>query len=491
MPKVLTPNRKSSTEKSSTEAPGSKRGAEPVLARILVTDDRPEMLRTINRSLGATYACEFAGNVEEAREKLAVGTFEMALCDVHAAGELGLALTEEIIEDHPGTSVVLITGEEDPEVARQAFALGVHGYLVEPLQPGQLLITVTSALRRRNLEIAASALRLNLEERFQTIIDMAPIPIYVKDTSHHYVVANAKADELAGLKRGRLVGRADASIMSPGETESASGVDGRVLDGGSVYDAEESMVVAGIERTYKTVKFPLIDTQSQITAVCGISIDITAQKDALRLRDELAAAQQQAIDELRLSRQETVERLTKAIGLHDSSTGEHVDRMAVIASFLGSHLGLSSDYVQLLRAAAPMHDVGKIGTADEILRKPGRLTDKERKEMERHTVIGHDILANSASKLLRIAATIALTHHERFDGSGYPRGLVGREIPLDGRITAVADVFDALLSDRCYRPAMSVAKAVALMEEGRGTQFDPQVVDILLRHVDEVLALRG
>jgi putative two-component system response regulator len=448
------------------------------------------MLRTINRALGETYACEFARNVDEAREKLDAGTFELALCDVHAAGELGLALTEEIIENHPGTAVVLVTGEEDPEVARQAFALGVHGYLVEPLQPGQLLITVTSALRTRNLENAAKALRLNLEKRFQTIIDMAPIPIYVKDTSHHYIVANAKADELAGLKRGRLVGRADAAIMSPGATESASGVDGRVLDGGSNYEAEESMTVDGVKRTYKTVKFPLVDPQSQITAVCGISIDITSQKDALRLRDELATAQEQAIEELRLSREETADRLAKAIELHDSSTGEHVHRMAVIAAFLGGHMGLSADHVQLLRAAAPMHDVGKIGIPGEILRKPGRLTSEEREEMQRHTVIGHDILSNSESKLLRIAAMIALTHHERYDGSGYPSGLAGLEIPLEGRITAVADVFDALLTDRCYRPALSVASAVAFMEDGRGTHFDPEIVDVLLSHIDDALALR-
>jgi PAS domain S-box-containing protein len=462
----------------------------PALARILVTDDRPAMLRTINRALGETYTCEFASNVEEAREKLDVATFELALCDVHAAGEMGLALTEEIVEGHPGTAVVLVTGEEDPEVARQAFALGVYGYLVEPLQPGQLLITVTSALRRRNLEIAAKALRLNLEERFQTIIDMAPIPIYVKDISHRYVVANAKADELAGLKRGRLVGRADAAIMSPGATESASGVDGRVLEGGSNYEAEESMVVEGVKRTYKTVKFPLLDPQSQITAVCGISIDITSQKDALRLGDELAAAQEQAIEELRLSRVETAERLAKAIELHDNSTGEHVNRMAVIASFLARHLGLSPDHVQLLRAAASMHDVGKIGTSAEILRKPGRLSAEERSEMEHHTVIGHEILTNSESKLLRIAAVIALTHHERFDGTGYPHGLAGKEIPLDGRITAVADVFDALLSNRCYRPALSVASTVAFMEDGRGTHFDPEIVDVLLSHIDEALALR-
>ena len=484
MPKVLTPDPQPS-------APDSTRSVNGALARILVTDDRPEMLRTINRALGGTYICEFASNVEEAREKLNAGTFELALCDVHAAGELGLALTEEIMEEHPGTAVVLVTGEEDPEVARQAFALGVHGYVVEPIQPGQLLITVTSALRRRNLEIAAKALRLNLEERFQMIIDMAPIPIYVKDTSHHYVVANAKADELAGLKRGRLVGRADAAIMSPGETESASGVDGRVLDGGSIYDAEETMAVDGIERTYKTVKFPLVDAQSEITAVCGISIDITAQKEALRLRDELTSAQGQAIEELRSSRQETTERLAKAIELHDSSTGEHVNRMAVIASFLASQLGLSADHVRLMRAAAPMHDVGKIGTSGEILRKPGRLTAEEHKEMERHTVIGHEILTNSDSELLRIAATIALTHHEHFDGSGYPSGLAGKEIPLDGRIAAVADVFDAVLTDRCYRSAMSVADAIALMEDGRGTHFDPKIVDVLLNHIDEALALRA
>ncbi len=388
--------------------------------------------------------------------------------------------------------MVLVTGEEDPDIVKQALALGVHGYLVEPILPGQLLITVTSALRRQRLEIAASALRLNLENRFQTIIDKAPIPIYAKDISHRYVVANAKAEELAGLTSGRLVGRADdATILSPGATEAVSGVEARVLEGGSTYEAEESMSVAGIVRTFKTVKFPLVDPESQITAVCGISIDITAQKEEVRLRDELATVQARAIDELRLSRLETAERLAKAIEHHDSSTGEHVNRMAVIASFLGDRLGLSDDHVELLRAAAPMHDVGKVGTAGGILRKPGILSPEERSEMERHTIIGYEILANSKSRLLQAAAVIALTHHERFDGSGYPNGLAGEEIPLDGRISAVADVFDALLSDRPYRAAMPAAEVITLMEAGRGTQFDPRIVDLLISHVDEALALRG
>lgn len=476
---------------TSTSTPGSTLGAAPGVARILVTDDRPGMLRAIEQSLGELYACEFAGSVEEAREKLAAETFHLALCDIHAAGESALALAEEIILEHPDTAVVLVTGEEDPEVAKQAFDFGVHGYLVEPFWPGQLLITTMNALLRRKLEMAGKARRLSLEKRFQTIIDMAPIPIYAKDASQHYVVANAKADELTGLKRGQLVGETDAAIMSAGAIESASGADRRIFDERSSYEAVETMAIGGIERTYKTVKFPLFDEKDRVAAVCGISIDITAQREAIQLRDELSAAQQQAIDELRLSRQETVERLAKAIELHDFSTGQHVGRIGAIAAFLGHQLQLDPDRVELMRAAAPMHDVGKIGISDEILGKPGPLTDGERKEMEQHTTIGYEILADSESELLRIAATIALTHHERNDGTGYPHGLAGEEIPLEGRITAVADVFDALLSDRCYRPALPVAEAVELMRAGRGTQFDPRVVDVLLDHPEEALSLRG
>lgn len=177
--------------------------------------------------------------------------------------------------------------------------------------------------------------------------------------------------------------------------------------------------------------------------------------------------------------------------MHDAETGEHIDRMASVAAFLGRKVGLDRDRVLLLRVAAPMHDVGKIATPDGILRKQGPLTPEEREEMQRHTTVGYQILADSESELLHLAATIALTHHERWDGGGYPQGLAGERIPIEGRITAVADVFDALLSDRCYRPAMSVEEAVTVMEEGRGTHFDPRIVDALLDHLEEALSLRG
>ena len=137
-----------------------------------------------------------------------------------------------------------------------------------------------------------------------------------------------------------------------------------------------------------------------------------------------------------------------------------------------------------------MHDVGKIATPSGMLRKPGPLTPDEREEMQRHTTVGHEILANSQSDLLGLAATIALTHHERFDGGGYPQGICGEEIPLEGRITAVADVFDALLSVRPDRPALTVEETVGVIRKGSGSQFDPQIVRVLLDHLDEALSVR-
>ncbi|MFP5389242.1 MAG: HD-GYP domain-containing protein, partial [Thermoleophilia bacterium] len=224
--------------------------------------------------------------------------------------------------------------------------------------------------------------------------------------------------------------------------------------------------------------------------ISGISTDITDKKRSEELREELARAQERAIAELRASRQETVERLARALEMHDAETGRHVNRMAAIASFLATQLDIGQDRVLLLRTAAPMHDVGKVATPDGILRKEGPLTPEEREVMERHTTVGHQILGDSESEVLRLGATIALTHHERWDGSGYPQGLAGEEIPIEGRITAVADVFDALLSDRCYRAAMSLDHAVEVMRDGRGSHFDPQVVDALLDHLEEAVALR-
>jgi putative two-component system response regulator len=144
-----------------------------------------------------------------------------------------------------------------------------------------------------------------------------------------------------------------------------------------------------------------------------------------------------------------------------------------------------------LKLASVLHDIGKLSTPDSVLMKPGRLSHSERKEIERHALAGYKLLAGSTSGMLRLAASIALTHHEKFDGSGYPSGLAGDQIPIEGRIAAVADVFDALTSDRVYRSAWSVERALAELEAERGKHFDPLVLDAFTAGLDEILALRA
>jgi response regulator RpfG family c-di-GMP phosphodiesterase len=190
------------------------------------------------------------------------------------------------------------------------------------------------------------------------------------------------------------------------------------------------------------------------------------------------------------SQEETIMRLSMAVERRDQETGDHIERMGRYCSLLATKLGWDEGRCELLRIAAPLHDVGKIAIPDSILLKPGALNPTERVEIERHAEIGHEILAGSDSPLLDLAARIALSHHEHWDGGGYPNGLIGEEIPIEGRMAAIADVFDALTSDRVYRPAMTVERALAIMSEGRGAHFDPTLLDTFFDSIVEVLLIR-
>jgi response regulator RpfG family c-di-GMP phosphodiesterase len=192
-----------------------------------------------------------------------------------------------------------------------------------------------------------------------------------------------------------------------------------------------------------------------------------------------------------IAAREIAERLSRAIETHDPGVDRHLKAVASIAALLGSGLGLDPHRVALLRAAAPMHDVGTVAIPAGVLHKRDRLTESERERLRVHTTVGYEILSGSENELLQIAARIALTHHERFDGRGYPGGLREEEIPIEGRIVAVADAFDCLLCEKHYRPAFTVEEAVELILRERGSRFDPGVVDALADNLDEALELRG
>lgn len=208
---------------------------------------------------------------------------------------------------------------------------------------------------------------------------------------------------------------------------------------------------------------------------------------------ELAAAVAQLTrmqNDLRASHEETIYRLARAAEFRDDETGQHLQRMSWYCHLIGTKIGLDERTCDLLRIASPMHDVGKLGIPDRILLKPGRLTAEEFSVMKTHAEIGYRILHGSSAAPLEMAATIAYTHHEKWDGSGYPRGLRGLDIPLPGRIAAIADVFDALTSARPYKPAWPLESALDLMRRNAGSHFDPSLVEVFLGNLDEVLAIK-
>lgn len=256
-------------------------------------------------------------------------------------------------------------------------------------------------------------------------------------------------------------------------------------------------------RTKSMLIFPLKDTSQNVLGVLqlinakdesGESVAFSKEYEnmvqALASQAAVALKNAQLTDELKKVYLDTIYRLSVAAEFRDTDTGFHVKRMSHYSAIISEKMGYSPDEVENILYASPMHDIGKIGVPDRILQKPGKLTVEEFDEIKKHTVFGAQILANSDSGILQLSEKIALAHHEKYDGSGYPYGLKGDEISMEGRIVAVADVFDALTSKRCYKPAFAIEKALAIIKEGKGTHFDPQCVEAFLKGLEEILQIR-
>jgi putative two-component system response regulator len=340
-----------------------------VQSRLLVVDDGHAARAVAGRILQAHYDVHFAADATEARAKLMGGPFDLLLCDIHLPGESGMDLLHSLVTREDDLAVVMVTAEDNPALADRAFELGAYGYLVKPYRRGDLLITVSNALRRRQLEQQSRAYQRELEE--------------------DVIVKSLETEHVRGLLR----------------------------------RSEETL-----ER----------------------------------------------------SRLETVHKLSLAVEMRDQVTGHHLSRMGAYCEEIARRMHLSEEECDRISLAAQMHDIGKVAIPDRILLKPGPLNTEERAQVETHAEVGKQILQGSESPILRLAECIAWTHHERVDGTGYPRGLAGDHIPIHGRIAAIADVYDALTRDRPYRKAMPAAEATAMMAEGRAKHFDAEVLDVFM-----------
>ncbi|MFL5908391.1 MAG: HD domain-containing phosphohydrolase [Solirubrobacterales bacterium] len=354
-------------------------GSSGVRSKLLIVEDDLVARTVATEILLPHYEVAVAADAQEARGKLIGRPLDLLLCDIYMPGESGLELIEWMLArgDHGDPAVVMVTGDDDPGMAERALQLGAYGYLVKPYRRADLLITVSSALRRRQAEMQARAYQRELEQDVIT-----------------------KSLETERMRR--LLRRSEESL----------------------------------ER----------------------------------------------------SRLETVHKLSLAVEMRDQVTGHHLSRMGAYCEEIARRLELTQEIRETIALAGQMHDIGKIAVPDAILLKQGPLTSRERTQMQTHAEIGRQILHGSESPLLRLAESIAWTHHEKFDGSGYPRKLAGDHIPVVGRVAAVADVFDALTRDRPYREAMALDEATAMMAEGRGSHFDPDVLDTFMSDIPSATA---
>lgn len=196
-------------------------------------------------------------------------------------------------------------------------------------------------------------------------------------------------------------------------------------------------------------------------------------------------------EDIQQTQKELIMVLSDAIELRSKETGGHVKRVILMTEFLSKKLGMSDDFIDTIRYSSALHDVGKISIPESILHKPGKLNDEEWEIMKTHAQRGYELLADSDRIVAKMGAIIAKTHHERWDGKGYPEGLAGEEIPIEGRIMAIVDVIDALLSKRCYKPAWSSDKVIDYLKENAGVQFDPKVTDVAVKYFDTFLKIRA
>lgn len=306
--------------------------------------------------------------------------------------------------------------------------------------------------------------------------------LWTSDLSGRLVRMNPAWEKALGSTAERMRGTLLSELVHPHDRESVVSALLELVGG-----SRESV---GMRSRFRTVGGAWVWLEWSARAapgegtINGVAHDVTAQVRAeQQLTDQtrrLETMVSERTRDLTEARAETLQLLAVAAEYRDDETSQHTERVGILVAKIATVLGLSEESVALLREAAPLHDIGKLAIPDRILLKRGRLTGAERAAMHTHTTLGARLLYGSRSPVLQLAGVIAESHHERWDGSGYPHGLAGPDIPLVGRIVAVADVYDALVHDRPYKPAWSIEQALTMIRGSAGTQFDPQVVEAFM-----------
>ena len=511
------------------------------IRRILVVSNNPDVLQAVGRAAQPKgYLLFQADDHDELRLRLQDLKPELVVLDAtHPACQEVALLSPLLAYAHAEISgeslraqVLVVGSSKDVHRRVLAAAISVDAMVDLPLDPLEMAIEVRTLVRVRMM--AAKSLRdrdllnqlfelstftdgydspdavlASLAGRLAQWMQMPHVVVTLGTANHPRIAAGHHLPGNAGGRGRALVERRHHELVGLGEELCIDEADG-VLAGedpsglpyvGLPLKGQQGEVLGALH-AWGADQLP-DDTYLRVLRAAAARIGAEIQlgdshrrleemveartADLTALLERLRAVNNQLVEASR----ETIMRLARAAEFRDGDTGEHDDRMSSCAQIIARQMGMGSEEQALIKLAAPMHDIGKIGIPDSILLKKGKLTTEEYAVMKAHPTIGARILAGSGSKLLQMAEKIAATHHEKWDGTGYPNGLAGNEIPLAGRVVALADVFDALTSPRVYKDAWSIDEAVTYIHGLAGLHFDPRVIQAFDQCLDRLLAVRA
>ncbi len=376
--------------------------------------------------------------------------------------------------------VIFITADNNESSIEKAYEVGGVDYITKPFKAREVISRINTHL---SLSEQKNLLEKNLQDniillnQYKDVVDISTI-VSKTDIQGKITYVNDAFIKISGYTKDELIGK-NHNIVRHSDVPTSVFKDlWETIKNKHTWQGEvKNKKKDGSYYVVQSVVMPILDSKGNIEEFISVRHDIT---DIYNLQKEIEDTQKEVVFTM------------GAIGeTRSKETGNHVKRVAEYSRLLAFYVGLSQEDITLLADASPMHDIGKVGIPDNILHKPGKLDDDEFVIMRTHAELGYKMLAHSNRPLLKTAAKIALEHHERWDGLGYPRHLKEEEISIEGRITAIADVFDALGSDRVYKEAWENERIFEYFKEQKGKQFDPKLVDLFFENLDKFLEIRN
>ncbi len=454
--------------------------------KVLYVEDKEQIRENIRSLLSMIFtSVEVASNGREGLQKYRKSSHELVISDIVMPEMNGIEMIREIKKINPEQNVIITSACEESNFLLELINLGVAQFILKPINSEQMIDVMHQVIMNiynaKKVEEFTRYLeqevlhQSTLLEQYKEIVDVTMI-VTKTDPKGRITYVNEAFCKVSGYSVEELLGKNHNIVRHPDvPSEVFSNMWNTILAKqiwhGTIKNRKKD---GSYYITDSTVK-PILDEYGNILEFMSIRYDVTMLFD---LNEEIWQTQHEMLY------------LLGEVGeTRSRETGNHVRRVAKFSKLLAELHGLNEEETNLLYSASPMHDIGKIGIPDAVLLKPGKLDETEFLTMKKHAEIGFEILKNSKRPLLKAAAIIAHEHHERWDGNGYPQRLAAEEIHIYGRITALADVFDALGCARIYKKSWPMEEVIEYIKGERGKQFDPDLVDLFMGHIDKFIAI--